>query len=133
VQRRRALEDIAKKRGGTTITLIHRQETMSLLGFPLFRYIDIDDAESILRAIRETPPDRPIEIILQPRDLDLLGIRVQVGVDEPERELMTLYPQPRGRPSAVEYAPGAPPPARPSIPHRREVPRPASSRRRGRG
>jgi hypothetical protein len=37
---------------------------MSLLGFPLYRYIGIDDAESILRAIRETPPDRPIEIIL---------------------------------------------------------------------
>lgn len=64
VQRRRALEAIAKKRGGTAITLIHRQETMSLLGFPLVRYIDIDDAESILRAIRETPSDRPIEIIL---------------------------------------------------------------------
>jgi ClpP class serine protease len=46
------------------ITLVHRQETMSLLGFPIARYIDIDDAEGILRAIRETPPDRPIEIIL---------------------------------------------------------------------
>jgi ClpP class serine protease len=37
---------------------------MSLLGFPLVRYIDIDDAESVLQAIRDTPPDRPIEIIL---------------------------------------------------------------------
>src|SRR6266550_7748469 len=46
------------------MTLIHRQETMSLLGFPLTRYIDIDDAEGVLRAINETPPDRPIEIIL---------------------------------------------------------------------
>lgn len=46
------------------ITLIHRQETVSLLGIPLARYIDIDDAQSILRAIRETPPDRPIEIVL---------------------------------------------------------------------
>ena len=46
------------------ITLIHRQESMSLLGFPVVRYIDIDDAESVLRAIGETPAGRPIEIIL---------------------------------------------------------------------
>ena len=37
---------------------------MSLLGFPVVRYIDIDDAESVLRAINETPAGRPIEIIL---------------------------------------------------------------------
>ena len=64
LQRRRALAAISKERGATVITLIHRQETMSLLGFPLVRYIDIDDAESVLRAIRETPSGRPIEIIL---------------------------------------------------------------------
>ena len=64
LQRRRALNDISKQRGATVITLIHRQETMSLLGFPLVRFIDIDDAESVLRAIRETPQGRPIEIIL---------------------------------------------------------------------
>jgi ClpP class serine protease len=64
VQRRRALNEISKQRGATVITLIHRQETMSLLGFPLVRYIDIDDAESVLRAIRGTPSGRPIEIIL---------------------------------------------------------------------
>jgi ClpP class serine protease len=64
VQRRRALASISRERSCTVITLIHRQETMSLLGFPLVRYIDIDDAESILRAIHETPHDRPIEIVL---------------------------------------------------------------------
>jgi ClpP class serine protease len=46
------------------ITLIHRQESLSLLGFPLARYIDIDDAESTLQAIRQTPSGRAIEIIL---------------------------------------------------------------------
>src|SRR5947209_20582826 len=55
---------IAKRRDATVITLIHRQETISLLGFPLMRHIDIDDAESVLRAIRSTPPGRTIEIIL---------------------------------------------------------------------
>jgi ClpP class serine protease len=64
VQRRRALAEISRKREVTAITLIHRQESMSLLGFPLLRYIDIDDAESVLRAIRDTPRGRGIEIIL---------------------------------------------------------------------
>jgi ClpP class serine protease len=64
LQRRRALTEISRKQGVSVITLIHRQETMSLLGFPLVRFIDIDDAESVLRAIRECPADRPIELIL---------------------------------------------------------------------
>ena len=63
-QRRRALSVISKERQATVITLIHRQEQMSLLGFPIVRYIDIDDAEGVLRAIHEAPPERPIEIVL---------------------------------------------------------------------
>jgi ClpP class serine protease len=63
-RRRQNLAAIARKRDAKVITLIHRQETMSLLGFPLVRFIDIDDAESVLRAIRECPADRPIEMIL---------------------------------------------------------------------
>jgi ClpP class serine protease len=62
--RQRRLSRLSDARGGTVITLIHRQETMSLLGFPIVRYIDIDDAESVLRAIGETPDGQPIEIVL---------------------------------------------------------------------
>ena len=54
-QRRRALAVISRKRKATVITLIHRQESLNLLGFPVVRYIDIDDAESVLRAINQTP------------------------------------------------------------------------------
>src|SRR3954453_7109968 len=64
LQRRRALATLSRERKATVITLIHRQEQISLLGFPVVRYIDIDDAESVLRAIYETPAGRPIEIIL---------------------------------------------------------------------
>ena len=58
------LRKIEKQRGSRVITLIHRQETMSLLGFPIARYIDIEDSEQVLRAIRLTPTDLPIDMIL---------------------------------------------------------------------
>jgi ClpP class serine protease len=259
-KRRGALGRLSAQREATVITLIHRQETISFLGVPLVRHIDIDDAESVLRAIRETPPGRPIEIILHtpgglvlaasqialaladhdgpitavvphyamsggtvialaadeivldqhaalgpidpqlgqwpavsilaaieapgirkdetlmlgdiarkalrqvetlaigllerntsperakdvarllaggawthdhplmPRDLELLGLPIKVGVPEEERMLLDLYPQPRGRQAAVEYFPGRPGP--PGLPPGRERPRPKPRRAR---
>jgi ClpP class serine protease len=244
---------LSAQRNATVITLIHRQETISLLGLPLMRHIDIDDSESVLRAIRETPPGKGIEIVLHtpgglvlaasqiaialadhdgpvtavvphyamsggtmialaadeivldkhaalgpidpqlggypaasilaaleapgphtdetrilgdvsrkamrqvealavrllerrlsparardvahllssgvwthdhplmPSDLEPLGFTIKIGVPEEERRLMGLYPQPRGRQSAVEYFPGTPTP--PGLPPGRERPR----------
>jgi ClpP class serine protease len=60
----RMLETLESQRKSRVITLIHRQETFSLLGFPLVRYIDIDDSEAILRAIKMTDDDVPIDLIL---------------------------------------------------------------------
>jgi len=50
--RKAVLGKLGKKRGTQVIALIHRQETISFLGIPLARYIDIDDSERVLRAIR---------------------------------------------------------------------------------
>ena len=261
--RRQTLSQIARDRDATVITLIHRQETISLLGIPLMRHIDIDDAESVLKAIRGTEPGKTIEIILHtpgglvlaasqiaralrdhdghvvavvphyamsggtlialaadeivldrhaalgpvdpqlgqypaaslvevaslpgehkdetlimadigrkalwqleqtaselleahadPQrarevarllsqgtwthdhplmapDLEALGLPVRVGVPEAERDLMDLYPQPRGREATVEYVPNRPfapglPPGRESPRRRRESPAPSS-------
>ena len=62
--RLRLLRKLEKIRGTRVITLIHRQESRSFLGIPFFRYIDIDDSEQILRAIRLTQKDLPIDLIL---------------------------------------------------------------------
>ncbi|MDR7404771.1 MAG: ATP-dependent Clp protease proteolytic subunit, partial [Armatimonadota bacterium] len=62
--RMRLLTLLERRRGSRVIAMIHRQETMSLLGFPLLRYIDIHDSEEVLRAIRLTPPQMPIDLIL---------------------------------------------------------------------
>jgi len=39
--RQQLIAKIERRRGSRVILLVHRQETMSLLGFPLMRYIDI--------------------------------------------------------------------------------------------
>lgn len=57
----RALE---QKRGTRVILLLHRQESISLLGIPISRFINIEDSEQILRAIRLTPPNVPIDLVL---------------------------------------------------------------------
>src|SRR4030042_6425141 len=62
--RKSVLAKLGKSRGTQVITLIHRQETISFLGIPLARYIDIDDSEKVLRAIRKAKRDVPIDIIL---------------------------------------------------------------------
>ncbi|MGC8826922.1 MAG: SDH family Clp fold serine proteinase [Anaerolineae bacterium] len=62
--RLRKIHDLERKRKSRVITLIHRQETLAFLGFPLARYIDIDDSEDILRAIKLTDPEVPIDLIL---------------------------------------------------------------------
>jgi ClpP class serine protease len=64
VSRLRLFQQLERSRGSRVIALIHREETMSLLGFPIVRYIDIQDSEEVLRAIRLTPPEMPIDVIL---------------------------------------------------------------------
>lgn len=66
VQSRRvaAIQSFEQKRGTRVILMIHRQESVSLLGIPISRFINIEDSEQVLRAIRLTPPDVPIDLIL---------------------------------------------------------------------
>ncbi len=62
--RLRLIRKLEQSRGSRVITLIHRQEAMAILGFPVARYIDIEDSEAVLRAIRLTPPEMPIDFII---------------------------------------------------------------------
>lgn len=62
--RLKLMRELEQERDSRVITLIHRQETMALLGFPVFRYIDIDDSEEVLRAIKLTDDEVPIDLIL---------------------------------------------------------------------
>jgi ClpP class serine protease len=59
-----AIQAFEQQRGSRAILLIHRQESISLLGIPVSRFITIEDSEQVLRAIRLTPPNVPIDLIL---------------------------------------------------------------------
>ena len=59
-----AFSKIQKKRKSRIIAIVHRQEAMGLLGIPVLRYIDLNDAEVVLEAIRNTPSNKPLEFIL---------------------------------------------------------------------
>ncbi|HBG21690.1 MAG: ATP-dependent Clp protease proteolytic subunit [Syntrophaceticus sp.] len=63
-RRFKMIKYIERKRKSRVITIIHRQEQISIVGLPLARYINIEDSEQVLRAIRLTPDDMPIDILL---------------------------------------------------------------------
>jgi len=63
-RRLRAIRNLEAERRTRVIALIHRQERVAFLGIPFYRYIDINDSEEILRAIRLTPPEMPIDFVV---------------------------------------------------------------------
>src|ERR1700730_9592036 len=62
--RMRKIAQLERERNSRGILLVHRQETMKLLGFPVMRYIDVNDSEEVLRAIQMTGGDVPDEIVM---------------------------------------------------------------------
>jgi ClpP class serine protease len=58
------LDRFQQERKSRVIALIHRQETVTLFGVPVSSSISIEDSEAVLRAIRLTPEDQPIDVIL---------------------------------------------------------------------
>jgi ClpP class serine protease len=75
--RQRLIARIERQRKSRVILLVHRQEMMSFLGFPVFRYIDVNDSEEVLRAIRLTDRAVPLDIVLHtPGGLVLAALQI---------------------------------------------------------
>lgn len=55
---------VQRRRRSRIIAIVHRHEAMGLLGIPQLRAIDLNDAEDVLEAIRRTPQNKPLEIVL---------------------------------------------------------------------
>lgn len=93
IERRRVLTKLGKKRRAQVITLIHRQEVISFLGIPLARYIDIDDSEQVLRAIRSAQKDVPIDIIMHtPGGLALAATQIAMALKAHPAKKTVLVP-----------------------------------------
>jgi len=91
--RQRLIAKIEKERGSRVITLIHRQETMSLLGFPFFRYIDINDSEAVMRAIHMTDPEIPLDIVLHtPGGLVLASTQIARAINAHKGKISVFVP-----------------------------------------
>lgn len=58
------MKEIEKERGSRVISLIHRQESLAFLGIPFIRFLSIDESEKILRVIRKTSDDTPIDLVI---------------------------------------------------------------------
>jgi ClpP class serine protease len=87
------IKAIERQRQSRVITMIHRQETMSLLGIPIARYIDIEDSERVLRAIRLTEPQMPIDLLLHtPGGLVLASDQIASALKRHKGKVTVLIP-----------------------------------------
>ena len=75
------------------IAMIHRQESASFLGVPVAGSISIDDSEAVLRAIRFTPPEQPIDVILHtPGGLVLAAEQIAKALVEHKGKVTVFVP-----------------------------------------
>ncbi len=91
--RQKAISKLEEERGSRVILLVHRQETMSLLGFPLMRYIDVNDSEQVLRAIHLTDPEVPLDLIVHtPGGLVLAALQIARALKRHKAHVTVFVP-----------------------------------------
>ncbi|HUK59909.1 MAG TPA: ATP-dependent Clp protease proteolytic subunit [Stellaceae bacterium] len=91
--RTRKLAQFEKKRGSRVILLVHRQETMSFLGFPVMRYIDVNDSEEVLRAVHLTDPEVPLDLVLHtPGGLVLAAVQIARAIRDHKGKVTVFVP-----------------------------------------
>jgi ClpP class serine protease len=93
VARDNLLDRLQQERKSRVIAMIHRQETVSLFGVPVSSSIGIDDSEAVLRAIRLTPPDQPIDLVLHtPGGLVLAAEQIALALLERTGKVTVFVP-----------------------------------------
>jgi len=93
VQRAQALRAIEKLHGARVITMIHRQERRSLFGFAVSRHIDLEDAQTIIAAIKDTPSGMPIDLVIHtPGGLVLAAMQIARAVEAHQAKVTVYVP-----------------------------------------
>jgi len=91
LRRAQAIRAIEKSHASRVITMIHRQEKRSIFGFAVSRHIDLEDAQTIIAAIKDTPDDMPIDLVVHtPGGLVLAAMQIARAV-EAHRAKVTVY------------------------------------------
>jgi ClpP class serine protease len=91
--RTRKIARLETVRNSRVILLVHRQETMRFLGFPIARYIDINDSEDVLRAIQMTDDEVPLDIVLHtPGGLVLAAMQIAWAIREHKGKVTVFVP-----------------------------------------
>jgi ClpP class serine protease len=89
----RKISQLESERKSRVILLVHRQETMRLLGFPVARYIDINDSEEVLRAIQMTDDEVPLDLVLHtPGGLVLAALQIAKAVRDHKSKVTVFVP-----------------------------------------
>jgi ClpP class serine protease len=87
------LDRLQQQRKSRVIAMIHRQDTVSLFGVPVTSSIGIEDSEAILRAIRLTPTDQPIDLVLHtPGGLVLAAEQIALALLERTGKVTVFVP-----------------------------------------
>jgi ClpP class serine protease len=91
VRRAQSLRAIERLHASRVITMIHRQEKRSLFGFAVSRHIDLEDAQTIIAAIKDTPADMPIDFVIHtPGGLVLAAMQIARAV-QAHKAKVTVY------------------------------------------
>jgi ClpP class serine protease len=91
--RQRLIAKVERRRKSRVILLVHRQEMMSILGFPVLRYIDVNDSEDVLRAIHLTDPAVPLDIVLHtPGGLVLAALQIARAIHKHKGKVTAFVP-----------------------------------------
>ncbi len=91
--RQSLMEQIEKERKSRFIAIVHRQETMSFLGFPVYRFLTMEDSEAVLRAIETTPKNTPIDLLLHtPGGLVLAATQIAYAIRKHQGKVTVFIP-----------------------------------------
>jgi ClpP class serine protease len=93
MRRAQAIRAVEKEHGTRVITMIHRQERRSLFGFAVSRHIDLEDAQTVIVAIKDTPEDTPIDLIIHtPGGIVLAAMQIARAVEAHPAKVTAYVP-----------------------------------------
>ena len=91
--RKSLIRKLENSRNSRVILMVHRQEQIGMFGIPFVRFINIEDSEAILRAIRITPSDSPIDLIIHtPGGLALASVQIAFALKDHPAKTTVIVP-----------------------------------------